>query len=85
MAIVTMAFSFASIGSASPISNNDGSLVLTENVKPHTKEYIATKKIVDKYEQDIKKATTCEDLDKAAQMLPAKWEMTITNSRSRNK
>lgn len=69
MAIVTMAFSFASIGSASPISNNDGSLVLTENVKPHTKEYIATKKIVDKYEQDIKKASTCEDLDKAEEEL----------------
>lgn len=69
MAIVTMAFSFANIGYASPISNNGGGLTLTENAKPHTKEYIATKKIIDKYEQDIKKATTCEDLDKAEEDL----------------
>lgn len=73
MAVVAMAFSFANIGNASPISNNDGSLVLTENAKPHTEEYIATKKIIDKYEQDIKKATTCEDLDKAEEELFASF------------
>lgn len=69
LAIVAMAFSFASTSYALPISNNDGNLALTENAKPHTKEYIATKKIIDKYEQDIKKASSCEDLDKAEEEL----------------
>ena len=69
MAIVAMAFTFADMGYASPICNNDGSLAIIENAQPHTKEYIATKKIIDKYEQDIKKATTCEELNQAAEEL----------------
>ena len=69
LAIVAMAFSFAITSYALPISNNDGNLTLTENAKPHTKEYIATKKIIDKYEQDIEKASSCEDLDKAEEEL----------------
>ena len=77
MAIVAMAFSFASIGNASPISNSEGSLVMTEIAKPHTKEYIATKKIIDKYEQDIKKANTCEELDNAEEELFAAFLVLI--------
>ncbi len=69
MAIVAMAFTFADMSYASPICNNDGNLAIIENARPHTKEYIATKKIIDKYEQDIKKASSCEDLDKAEEEL----------------
>ena len=69
MAIVAMAFAFADMGYASPICNNDGSLAIIENAQPHTKEYIATKKIIDKYEQDVKKATSCEELNQAEEEL----------------
>lgn len=69
MAIVAMAFAFADMSYASPICNNDGNLAIIENAQPHTKEYIATKKIIDKYEQDVKKATSCEELNQAEEEL----------------
>lgn len=44
-------------------ANNDG--VAVEQGKPHTKQYQDMKKLVDEYEQAIKKATNCEELDNA--------------------
>lgn len=45
-------------------ANNDG--VAVEQVKPHTKEYQDIKKLIDEYEQAVKKATSCEELDDAS-------------------
>ena len=44
-------------------ANNDG--VAVEQAKPHTKQYQDMKKLVDEYEQAVKKATNCEELDNA--------------------
>ena len=44
-------------------ANNNG--VVVEKAKPHTKQYQDMKKLVDEYEQAVKKATNCEELDNA--------------------
>lgn len=44
--------------------NNDG--IVVEQAKPHTKEYQDLKKLIDEYEQAVKKATSCEELDDAS-------------------
>lgn len=45
--------------------NGNGGNIAIEKADPHTKQYEDIKKILDEYEQEIKKATTCEELDNA--------------------
>ena len=48
-----------------PQQNADNDGVAVEQAKPHTKQYQDMKKLVDEYEQAVKKATNCEELDNA--------------------
>ena len=57
--------SFANDVNAKMFNSNGSNIESIENADPHTKQYEDIIKILDEYEQDIKKATTCEDLDKA--------------------
>lgn len=64
--VVSMSLvSFANDVNAKMFNSNGGNIESIENADPHTKQYEDIIKILDEYEQDIKKATTCEDLDKA--------------------
>ena len=56
--------SFANNANATQFSSNDGNITI-EKADPHTKQYEDIMVILDQYEQDIKKATTCEELDNA--------------------
>ena len=55
---------FASNTNATQFNSNGGNIAI-ENADPHTKQYEDMKKVLDEYEQDLKKATTCDDLDRA--------------------
>lgn len=55
---------FANNANATQFNGNDGTIAI-ENADPHTKQYEDIKKILDEYEEAIKKATTCEELDNA--------------------
>ena len=44
-------------------------LALTSFAGPHTKEYQDAKRILNEYEQNVNKATTCEDLENASMSL----------------
>ena len=66
IAVVSMALaSYAgNVNGISPQSN-DGTQSI-EQGKPHSKEYLDYKKVLDEYEKDVKAAKSCEDLDNAA-------------------
>ena len=57
--------SFANNANSTPFNSNDVTLESIDNADPHTKQYEDMKKVLDEYEQDLKKATTCDDLDRA--------------------
>ena len=57
--------SFANNTNATPFNSNDITIESVDNADPHTKQYEDMKKVLDEYEQDLKKATTCDDLDRA--------------------
>lgn len=61
--------SYAGDANAIAIYANNGDLESVEKGKPHTKEYLDYKKVLDQYEAEIKEAQSCEDLDNAALML----------------
>ena len=65
--IVVLSMSLASFASNANATqfNSNGSNIAIENADPHTKQYEDIKKILDEYEEEIKKATTCEELDNA--------------------
>ena len=65
--IVVLSMSLASFASNANATqfNRIGSNIAIENADPHTKQYEDIKKILDEYEEAIKKATTCEELDNA--------------------
>ena len=65
--IVVLSMSLASFASNANATqfNSNGSNIAIENADPHTKQYDDIKKILDEYEEAIKKATTCEELDNA--------------------
>lgn len=56
---------FASNANATQFNSNDVTIESIDNADPHTKQYEDMKKVLDEYEQDLKKATTCDDLDRA--------------------
>ncbi|MBO6024489.1 MAG: hypothetical protein J6P83_06515 [Bacteroidales bacterium] len=57
--------SFANNANSTPFNSNDVTIESIDNADPHTKQYEDMKKVLDEYEQDLKKATTCDDLDRA--------------------
>lgn len=46
-------------------SSNDASTTSIEIAKPHTQQYKDIKKILDEFDQDVKNAKSCEDLENA--------------------
>lgn len=66
IAVVSMALaSYAGNVNIISLQSNDGTQSI-EQGKPHSKEYLDYKKVLDEYEKDIKAAKSCEDLDTAA-------------------
>ena len=57
--------SFANNANSTPFNSNDVTIESIDNADPHTKQYEDMKKVLDEYEHDLKKATTCDDLDRA--------------------
>ncbi len=57
--------SFANNANSTPFNSNDVTIESIDNADLHTKQYEDMKKVLDEYEQDLKKATTCDDLDRA--------------------
>ena len=55
---------FASNANATQFNSN-GSNIAIENADPHTKQFEDLMKILKEYEEDLNKATTCEELDNA--------------------
>jgi hypothetical protein len=67
IAITILGIAFASYGSSLATQQNtfdNGSVV--ETAKPHTKQYQDIKKFVDKYENAVNKASSCDELDDAS-------------------
>lgn len=65
-AIVVASMSLTSFANnATQFNNNGNNIVSIENADPHTKQYQDMKKLLDEFEQDIKDAKTCEDMDNA--------------------
>ena len=66
-ALIILGIAFASYGNNIMATQqntfDNGSVV--EKAKPHTKQYQDVKKFVDKYENAVKKATSCDELDDA--------------------
>ena len=63
--IISMACAtYANIGNATPPNTNDN-ITSIQNAGPHTKQYRDIKEVLDRYERDIKGATSCEDLGEA--------------------
>ena len=55
---------FASNANATQFNSNGGNIAI-EKADPHTKQFEDLMKILNEYEEDLKKATTCEELDNA--------------------
>lgn len=80
--IIVLSMSLASFANANAnqFSNNGSQIESIENADPHTKQYQDMKKILDEYEQSVKKATTCEELDNAAITMFVKLMATTENT-----
>ena len=57
--------SFANNANATQFNRNGDNIESVENDGPHTKQYEDLKKILDEYQEDLKNATSCEELDNA--------------------
>lgn len=57
--------SFANNANAMQCNSNGSNIESIEKAGPHTKQYEDIMKILDEYEQTIKKVTSCEELDNA--------------------
>jgi hypothetical protein len=80
--IFALSMSLASFANANAnqFSSNGSQIESIENADPHTKQYQDMKKILDEYEQEVKKATTCEELDNAAITMFVKLMATTENT-----
>ena len=80
--IIVISISLASFANANAnqFSSNGSQIESIENADPHTKQYQDMKKILDEYEQSVKKATTCEELDNAAITMFVKLMATTENT-----
>ena len=64
--IISMACAtYAENGNAASPNTNDGITISVEKAGPHTKQYRDLKEILDRYERDLKGATSCEDIGEA--------------------
>lgn len=57
--------SFANNANVTPFNNNGSNIESIKNAGPHTKQYEDMKKLLDEFEQDVKDAKSCEDMDNA--------------------
>jgi hypothetical protein len=57
--------SFANNANAMQCNSNGSTIESIEKAGPHTKQYQDIMKLLDEFEQSIKKATSCEELDNA--------------------
>ena len=57
--------SFAGNANATTLNANSDNIESIEKAKPHTQQYKDMKKVLDEYEQAVKKAQSCEDLENA--------------------
>ena len=80
--IIVISISLASFANANAnqFSSNGSQIESIENADPHTKQYQDMKKILDEYEQSVKKATTCEELDNATITMFVKLMGTLENT-----
>lgn len=80
--IIVISISLASFANANAnqFSSNGSQIESIENADPHTKQYQDMKKILDEYEQSVKKATTCEELDNATITMFVKLMATTENT-----
>ena len=78
--IFALSMSLASFANANQFSSNGSPIESIENADPHTKQYQDMKKILDEYEQSVKKATTCEELDNATITMFVKLMATAENT-----
>ena len=80
--IIVLSMSLASFANtnANQFSSNGSPIESIENADPHTKQYQDMKKILDEYEQSVKKATTCEELDNATITMFVKLMATTENT-----
>lgn len=80
--IFALSMSLASFANANAnqFSSNGSQIESIENADPHAKQYQDMKKILDEYEQEVKKATTCEELDNAAITMFVKLMATTENT-----
>lgn len=80
--IIVLSMSLASFASANAnqFSSKGSQIESIENADPHTKQYQDIKKILDEYEQSVKKATTCEELDNATITMFVKLMGTLENT-----
>lgn len=72
--------SFANNANVTPFNNNGSNIESIKNAGPHTKQYEDMKKVLDEFEQDLKNATSCEDLDKAEMAMLFKILATTENT-----
>ena len=64
--VVSMSLaSFANNSNAMQCYSNGSNIESIEKAGPHTKQYQDIMKLLDEFEQSIKKATSCEELDNA--------------------
>ena len=80
--IIVLSVSLASFANtnANQFSSKGSPIESIENADPHTKQYQDMKKILDEYEQSVKKATTCEELDNATITMFVKLMGTLENT-----
>ena len=72
--------SFANNANATQFNNNGSNIESIKNAGPHTKQYEDMKKVLDEFEQDLKNATSCEDLDNAEMAMLFKILATTENT-----
>lgn len=79
--VVSMSLaSFANNANAVQVNSNGCIIESIENADPHTKQFEDMKKILDEYEQAIKEAKSCEDLDTALLAMLFKFMALTENS-----
>ena len=79
-AIVVVSMSLASFANNANTLQVNSNGISIENADPHTKQFEDMKKILDEYEQAVKEAKSCEDLDTALMAMAFKFMALTENS-----
>ena len=72
--------SFANNASTTQFNNNGSDIESIEIAGPHTKQYQDMKKLLDEFEQGVKDAKSCEDMDNAEMAMLLKILATAENT-----